>query len=107
MKTNVQCSLEDFRMPLLKFYSLFDKSIMPKLTFGKRATFTLVTCLSIKHPKIFQGALSICFHKEVHSGSHYISHFIDKQVTAVKVALSLKVSFGIRVLSNMNQMLTF
>ena len=72
--------------------------MMPKLTFGERATFTLVTCLSIKHPKIFQGALRICFHKEVHSDGHYISCFIDKQVTSVKVALSLKVSFGIRFL---------
>ena len=106
MKTNVQCSLEDFRMPLLKFYSLFDKSMMPKLTFGKRATFTLVTCLSIKHPKIFQGALSICFHKEVHSHGHYISHFIDKQVTSVKVTRSPKVSFGIMLLSNKNRILT-
>ena len=81
--------------------------MMPKLTFGERATFTLVTCLSIKkHPKIFQGALSICFHKEVHSDGHYISRFIDKQVTSVKVALSPKVSFGIMLLSNKNRILT-
>ena len=79
--------------------------MMPKLTFGERATFTLVTCLSIKHPKIFQGALSICFHKEVHSDGHYISHFIDKQVISVKVNLSPKVSTGIKLLSNMNKIL--
>ena len=35
--------------------------MMPKLTVGERATFTLVTCLSIKHPKIFQGALAFVF----------------------------------------------
>ena len=52
------------------------------------------------------GALSICFHKEVHSGGHYISRFIDKQVTSVKVALSPIVSLGIRLLSNMNKILT-
>ena len=62
-----------------------------------------------KHSKIFQGALSICFHKEVHSHGHYISRFIDKQVTSVKVAHSPKVhvlSFGIMLLSNKNRILT-
>ena len=49
--------------------------------------------------------MSICFHKEIHSGGHYISHFIDKQVTSVKVDLSPKVSFGIKLLSNMNRIL--
>ena len=33
------------------------------------------------------------------------SLLIDKQVTSVKVALSPKVSFGIRLLSNMNRIL--
>ena len=55
---------------------------------------------------MLQGALNTCFHKNVHSGSHYISHFIDKQVTSVKVALSPKVNFGIRLLPNMNKILT-
>ena len=58
-----------------------------------------------KHSKIFQGALSICFDKEVHSGGHYISHFFDKQVISVKIPFSPKVSFGIRLLSNMNRIL--
>ena len=49
--------------------------------------------------------MSICFHKEIHSGGHYVSHFIDKQVTSVKIDLSPKVSFGIRLLSNMNGIL--
>ena len=31
-----------------KILFIFDKNLMPKLTFGVRATFTLVTCLSIK-----------------------------------------------------------
>ena len=39
--------------------------------------------LSRKHSKLFQGALSICFHNEVHSGGHYISHFSDQQVTSI------------------------
>ena len=55
--------------------------------------------------KIFQGAQSICFYKEPHSGGHYISHFIDKQVISVKVALSPKVSYGIRLLLNINRVL--
>ena len=50
--------------------------------------------------------MSICFHKEIHSGGHNIFHFIDKQVTTVKVDLSPKVSFGIRLLSNKNRILT-
>ena len=55
---------------------------------------------------MFQGALNTCFYKKVHSGGHYTSHFIDKQVTSVKVALSPKVSFGIMLLSNKNRILT-
>ena len=51
---------------------------------------------------MFHGALNICFHKKVHSGGHYISGFIDKEVTSVKVALSPKVSFCTRLLSNRN-----
>ena len=43
---------------------------------------------------MFQGALNTCCHKKVHSGGHYTSHFIDKQVISVKVARSPKVSFG-------------
>ena len=39
------------------------------------------------------------------SRGHYISPFIDKQVTSVKVALSPKVSYDIRLLSNMNRIL--
>ena len=50
--------------------------------------------------------MSICFHKEIHSGGHSISHFIDKQVTSVKVDLSPKVSFDNRLLSNTNKILT-
>ena len=49
--------------------------------------------------------MNICFYKKVHSGSHYISSFIDKRVTSVKVALSPKVSFGIRLLAKMNRVL--
>ena len=64
--------------------------MMPKLTFGERATFVLVTCLSIKHPKIVQGALSICFHKEVHSGGPFILCFSDQQVTSIKIAVVSK-----------------
>ena len=33
---------------------------------------------------------------EVHSGGHYISHVIEKQVISVKLDLSPKVTFGIR-----------
>ena len=39
------------------------------------------------------------------SRGHYISRFIDKQVTSVNVALSPKVSFSIRLLSHMNKIL--
>ena len=53
-----------------------------------------------------KAALSICFNKEVHSDGHYISHFIDKQVISVNIPFSPKVSFGIRLLSNMNRILT-
>ena len=49
--------------------------------------------------------MSICFHRETHSDGHYISHFINEQVTSVKVDLSPKVSFCIRFLSNMNRIL--
>ena len=38
-----------------------------------------------KSSKIFQGALSICFYKEVHSGGHYISRFPEQQVTGIKI----------------------
>ena len=55
---------------------------------------------------MFQEALNTCFHKKVHSGGHYASHFIKKQVTSVKVALSPKVSFGIMLFSNKNRILT-
>ena len=58
-----------------------------------------------KHSNIFNGALNICFHKKVHSGGHLISHFTDKQVASVKIALSPEVSFDIRLLSNMNKIL--
>ena len=37
-----------FQNALVKMLFIFDKSLMPKLTFGERATFTLVMCLSIK-----------------------------------------------------------
>ena len=43
-----------------------------------------------KHSKTFQGTLSICFHKEVHSGGHYISHSSDQQVTSIKIAVASK-----------------
>ena len=35
-------------------------------------------------------ALSICFHKEVHSGGHYIARFSDQQVTSIKIAVVSK-----------------
>ena len=44
--------------------------------------------LKAKHSKIFQGALSICFHNEVHSGGHYISRFSDQQVTSIKIDIA-------------------
>ena len=68
--------------------------------------FSVMNEFSTKHSKILQGVLSICFHKEVYSGGHYISHFFDEQVTSVKIPLSPKVSCGIRLLSNMNIILT-
>ena len=45
-----KCSVSPgkFWNALVKILFLFDKSMMPKLTFGERATFTLVSCLSIK-----------------------------------------------------------
>ena len=81
-------------------------ALSPKVNFGIRLLSNMNKILT-KHLKIFQGAQSICFYKEPHSGCHYICifHFIDKQVMSVKVALSPKVSYGIRLLSNMNRVL--
>ena len=58
-----------------------------------------------KHSKIFQGALSICFNKEVHSGGHYISRFSDQQVTSIKIAVTSKEGQSMKLLSNMNEFL--
>ena len=66
-------------------------NLSPKVSTGIRLLSNMNKIL--KHSKIFQGGMSICFHKEIHSGGHYISHFIDKQVTIVKLDLSPKVSF--------------
>ena len=35
-------------------------------------------------------ALGICFHKEVYSGCHCISHFSEQQVTSIKIAVTSK-----------------
>ena len=42
---------EKFQNALVKIQFIFDKSLMPVLTFGERAIFTLVTCLSKENGK--------------------------------------------------------
>ena len=49
--------------------------------------------------------MSICFHKDAHSGGHCSSHLFHKKVTSVKITLSPKVSFGISFSSNLNRIL--
>ena len=56
--------------------------------------------------RIFNGALNICFHKEVHSGGHCISQFPDQQVTSIKIAVASKEGGSKKHLSNVIELLT-
>ena len=74
----------------------------PNVSFGIRLLSNMNRILL----RVFENLPGICFYEEVFAGGHRMSRFSDKQVISVKIALSLKASFGIRLLSNMNRILT-
>ena len=64
-------------------------ALLTKVNFGTRLCQISIE-FEREYLKIFQRALNICFHKDVHSSGDYISRFIYKQVTSIKIAVASK-----------------
>ena len=64
-------------------------ALSPKVSYGIRL-FSSMNRVLVRAFENFQGALSICFYKEAHSGGPYISDFSHQQVTSIKIAVASK-----------------